>query len=199
MLHPSSFKKRVDNLSRLPYKERRLRCKRKIRIGWRTLFPTGFFASFGPIHKQKGGIKIMKRGFMIIVLALTFALSAQFVNTAGPTYSAHLLTPTAGQVVYPGQVVRVEWTSVLPKVNFFDSCETEVRMSVDGGRTFLYRISPWLTGRAHSFNWTVPNLPTNAAVLDIRFGCEPLYPESSAPQPGSTFVIARSGDDKPQR
>jgi hypothetical protein len=34
--------------------------------------------------------------------------------------------------------------------------------------------------------------PTNAAVMDVRFGCEPGYPESCAPQPASTFVIAHS-------
>ena len=35
-------------------------------------------------------------------------------------------------------------------------------------------------------------MPTNAAVLDIRFGCEQWYPESYAPQPASTFVIAKA-------
>ena len=45
--------------------------------------------------------------------------------------------------------------------------------------------------KADSYLWTVPNLPTNAAVLDIRFGCEGWYPESYAPQPASTFVIAK--------
>jgi hypothetical protein len=29
-------------------------------------------------------------------------------------------------------------------------------------------------------------------VLDIRFGCEVFYPETFAPQPASTFVIARA-------
>jgi hypothetical protein len=43
-----------------------------------------------------------------------------------------------------------------------------------------------------SYLWTVPNLPTNAAVMDIRFGCEGWYPESYAPQPASTFVIAKA-------
>ena len=34
-------------------------------------------------------------------------------------------------------------------------------------------------------------MPTNAAVLDIRFGRE-LYPESYSPQAASTFVIAQT-------
>jgi len=132
------------------------------------------------------------RVFIIIVFTLALALAAQFVNTAtaSPTYSAQLISPTAGQVLHPGQVVRVEWSSVLPKVRYFESCEAEVRLSLDGGNTFPIRISPWLTAKVHSFLWTVPNTPTNAAVLDIRFGCLNIYPETASPQVQSTFVIS---------
>ena len=130
------------------------------------------------------------RGFVMIVVALTVLLSAQFVNTSAPEYTSRLITPTAGQVLYPGQTVKVEWKSVLPKVRYMESCEMEVRLSLDGGNTYLYRISPFLEAKARSFYWTVPNLPTNEAVMDVRFGCEPFFPESSAPQPASMFVIA---------
>ena len=68
----------------------------------------------------------------------------------------------------------------------------EVWLSVDGGRTFLMCISPWLNPKDKFFDWTVPNMPTNAAVMDIRFGCEVFYPETYAPQPASTFVIAQA-------
>jgi hypothetical protein len=37
--------------------------------------------------------------------------------------------------------------------------------------------------------WTVPNTLTNAAVLDVRFGCLNLYPETSSIQVQSAFVI----------
>jgi hypothetical protein len=137
----------------------------------------------------------------MVVFALAFSLSAQFVNTSeaapaysdAPVYSAQLMSPRAGQVLFPGQVVRVSWKSTLPPVDP-RSCESEVWLSLDGGRTFTAWISPWLDPRTRSFNWTVPNWPTNAAVLDIRFGCESLYPETFAPQPGSTFVIAKPAD-----
>ena len=46
--------------------------------------------------------------------------------------------------------------------------------------------------KAQYFYWTVPNLPTNTAVLDIRFGCEGWYPENYAPQPALMFTIATS-------
>jgi hypothetical protein len=51
-------------------------------------------------------------------------------------------------------------------------------------------ITPILDPKAQYFFWTVPNAPTNAAVLDIRFGCEGWYLENYAPQPASMFTIA---------
>ena len=136
------------------------------------------------------------RAFFVIVFTLALTLSAQFVNTseAAPGYSARLISPRAGQILTPGQVVRVEWTSVRPRIDPA-ACESEVWLSLDGGRTYQAWVSPWMDGKAQHFYWTVPNWPTNAAVLDIRFGCESLYPESYAPQPASTFVIAKPAVD----
>ena len=131
------------------------------------------------------------RGLLAAVFAVALSAAPQLINTASAgTYSAKLISPRVGQVLYPGQHVRVEWKSTLPNINL-GACEMEVWLSVDGGRTFTMWISPWLNGKAQSFDWTVPNMPTNAAVMDIRFGCEPGYPESYAPQPASTFVIAK--------
>jgi hypothetical protein len=134
------------------------------------------------------------RGFIVVVLAVAVIFAPQFVNTsnaAGGTYSARLIMPTAGQVLHPGQKVKVQWTSVLPPINL-TQCEMEVWLSLDGGSTFNTCITPILDPKAQFFYWTVPNLPSNAAVMDIRFGCEGWYPESYAPQPASTFVIAKT-------
>ena len=68
----------------------------------------------------------------------------------------------------------------------------EVWLSLDDGRTFPIWISPWMDPKAQYFYWTLPNTPTNAAVMDIRFGSEPGYPESYAPHPASTFVMAKA-------
>ena len=142
-------------------------------------------------------------GFLVTMFAVALSFTAQFVNnsSAAGTYSAQLISPMAGQVLHPGQKIRVEWRSVLPHIDL-GACEMEVWLSLDGGRTFTMWISPWLDPKAQYFNWTVkttsstssgiPNMPTNAAVMDIRFGCEPGYPESYAPQPASTFVIAQA-------
>jgi hypothetical protein len=80
---------------------------------------------------------------------------------------------------------------MLPNVRYVAWCEMEVWLSLDGGRTFPMCITPILDPKATQFDWTVPNMPTNAAVLDIRFGCDGWYPESYSPQPASTFVIAQ--------
>lgn len=133
------------------------------------------------------------RGFIIIVLAVALIFAPQFVNTsdAAGTYSARLISPRGGQVLHPGQNVKVQWTSVLPHIDL-TGCEMEVWLSLDGGRTFTMCITPILDPKAQFFYWTVPNIPTNAAVMDIRFGCEGWYPESYSPQAGSTFVIAKT-------
>ena len=132
------------------------------------------------------------RGLVAAFFAVALSAVPQLVNTSKADsggYSAQLISPTAGQVLYPGQQVQIEWQATIPKVNA-GGCEMEIFLSLDGGMNFTYCITPQLPPTARFFNWTVPNMPTNTAVLDIRFGCEWYYPEHYAPQPASTFVIA---------
>lgn len=127
---------------------------------------------------------------VIAIIAVTLSLAPQLLNmaSAASPYSAQLISPAPGQVLYPGQKVRVEWRSVLPPVNLL-GCEMEVWLSLDGGRTFPMCITPIMDPKAQYFYWIVPNMPTEKAILDIRFGCDGWYPESYAPQSASTFVI----------
>ena len=132
------------------------------------------------------------RGFLSTLFAIMVLCALQLtISTAAAgsdKYSAQLLSPVTGQVLYAGQKIMVEWKHTLPNIPL-PGCESEVWLSLDGGRTFPMWIT-FLDPRSTSFLWTVPNTPTNAAVLDIRFGCDLHYPESYAPQPASTFVIA---------
>jgi len=137
------------------------------------------------------------------LLVVAFVLAPQLLNTSGEalaasgnTYSAKLISPRLGQILYPGQRVRIEWTVAFPDMRNLHACEMEIWLSLDGGRTFSTCIAPVSTNR-RDFDWIVPNTPTNAAVLDIRFGCEVYYPETPSPQPASTFVIAHSGGSPP--
>ena len=136
------------------------------------------------------------RGLVVIMFAVALSFAPQFVNTSSAAsggYSAQLISPRAGQVLYPGQKVKVEWKSTLPKIDVgVEHCEMEIFLSLDGGNTFLTCITPILDPRTQFFYWVVPNMPTNAAVMDIRFGCERWYPECYSPQTPSTFVIAQS-------
>ena len=130
------------------------------------------------------------RGFVLIMVAMAFALAPAKSNAQG-NYVVRLISPVTGQVLYAGQKIMVEWKHTLPNIPL-PGCESEVWLSLDGGRTFPMWITS-LDPRSTSFLWTVPNTPTNAAVLDIRFGCDLHYPESYAPQPASMFTIAKSG------
>ena len=88
----------------------------------------------------------------------------------------------------PGQVVRIEWTANFPGVDL-SMCEMEVLLSLDGGKTIYRQLIEQRDPKVQYLDWTVPNTPTNEAVLDIRFGCLNLYPETSSLQVQSAFVI----------
>lgn len=136
----------------------------------------------------------MKTPRLILALfALTVALAPQSPQTAfakpyNPGYGAKLISPKAGQVLVPGQVVRIQWTADFPNVDL-TMCEAEVLLSLDGGRTIHMRLTEQRNPKLQYFDWTVPNTPTKEAVLDIRFGCLNLYPETRSLQVQSAFVI----------
>jgi hypothetical protein len=136
---------------------------------------------------------------VLALLALTFALAPQSPRTAfaqayQKKYSAKLISPRPGEVLVPGQVVRIAWTANFPDVDL-SMCETEVLLSLDGGRTIYMLLTEQRNPRIQYFDWTVPNTPTNAAVLDIRFGCLNLYPETASLQVRSAFVISPASVD----
>jgi hypothetical protein len=131
---------------------------------------------------------------ILALLAVTFALAPQSPRTASAKphddkYRATLISPKPGEVLVPGQVVRIEWTAVFPDVDL-TMCETEILLSLDGGRTDFMFITSQRNPRVQHFDWTVPNTPTNAAVLNIRFGCLNIYPETPSAQVQSAFVIS---------
>jgi hypothetical protein len=130
----------------------------------------------------------------LLLFALTFALTSQSLRTAlaeghrGGGYRAKLISPKVGAILMPGTVVRIEWTAVFPNVDL-TMCETEIMLSVDGGQTFTF-VTSQRDPTVQFFDWLVPRSPTKEAMLDIRFGCLGLYPETSSPQVQSTFVIS---------
>src|SRR5262245_53640706 len=133
---------------------------------------------------------------ILALLALTFVLAPQlpgtaFAQSSRQKYSARLFSPRPGDILVPGQVVRIAWTADFPSVDL-TMCETEVLLSLDGGRTIYMMLTEQRNPKIQYFDWTVPNTPTNQAVLDIRFGCLNIYPETPSLQLRSTFVIGQS-------
>ena len=161
------------------------------------IFPARFFALSDRKQKivssggrERNNRKMKIRGFIVTLFAVALSFAPQFVNTSSAAggYSSTLISPTLGQVLHHGQQFRIEWAPTFPNFHLNGS-EMEIWLSLDGGRTF----TTWITFTSVNnryYDWTVPNMPTNAAVLDIRFGREiPYYPETYSPQPASTFVI----------
>ena len=136
--------------------------------------------------KNRGFLSTLFAIMVLCALQLTISTAAADSNK----YSVQLTSPVAGQVLYAGQQIMVQWKHTLPDIPL-PGCESEAWLSLNGGSTFTVWLT-WLDPRSTSFLWTVPNTPTNAAVLDIRFGCDLHYPESYAPQPASMFVIKQS-------
>ncbi len=137
------------------------------------------------------------RRLILALFALTVAMAPQspstaFARPAPRKYSAKLISPKPGEVLVPGQVVRIKWTSDFPDVDL-TMCEAEVFLSLDGGRTIYMRLMESRNPMLQYFDWTVPNTPTSEAVLDIRFGCLNIYPETRSVQIRSAFVIAPAG------
>jgi hypothetical protein len=141
---------------------------------------------------------MIKQRYVIAAFALMFVFAPRPFNTnaADPTdpnmkghqYVASLISPRPGEVLVPGKVFRIEWRSILPDLDI-SNCETELRLSLDGGRTWT-----WITGERDAttkyFDWTVPNTPSDHAVLDIHFGCLGYYPETASIQRQNTFTIS---------
>ena len=133
------------------------------------------------------------RRLILALFALTVAIAPQSPETAlarpqPRDYTARLISPKPGQVLVPGQVVRIQWKADFPNVDL-TMCEAEVLLSLDGGRTIYMRLIESRNPTVQYFDWTVPNTPTNEAVLDIRFGCLNIYPETRSVQLQSAFVI----------
>ncbi len=141
----------------------------------------------------------MKTQRLILALfALTVALAPQSSKTAfaqpyQKKYSAKLISPRAGEVLVPGQVVRIQWTANFPDVDL-TMCETEILLSLDAGKTTYMLLTEQRNPTVQYFDWIVPNAPTNTAVLNIRFGCLNIYPETPSLQVQSPFVISPAVD-----
>ncbi|MEP6809216.1 MAG: hypothetical protein ABI992_03165 [Chthoniobacterales bacterium] len=123
-----------------------------------------------------------------VSLAFTPLLRADTVDKPIVPYSATLISPHPGEVLVPGQHVKILWSGHYPKMDL-SWCETEIYLSLDGGRTFS-QVTGERDARTQSVDWIVPNTPSDTAVLNIRFGCLGRYPETNSWNLKAAFVIS---------
>ena len=104
------------------------------------LVPAGFFASFGRrTRNQQSGERDeemkMKAlaGIVVTLFLLVFAFAPSRMMgmpPPPPNYSPVLISPTAGQVLYPGQTVRVEWKNSIPTQVTYPAHRSNHRLSL---------------------------------------------------------------------
>ena len=73
-------------------------------------------------------------GFVVTLFLLAFAFAPAKSNAQG-NYAVRLITPVAGQTLYPGQKIMIEWKQTVPNIPL-SGCESEAWLSLDGGITF---------------------------------------------------------------
>ena len=71
-----------------------------------------------------------------------------------------------------GERITLEWAAGDSRPTEHPAEEWEAFLSVDGGRTWAYRITPHLDLDLRRIIWRVPNVPTSDARLLLRFGDE---------------------------
>jgi hypothetical protein len=124
-------------------------------------------------------------------LVLLLALAP---GIAGAQVQTRLLYPAAGAILHPGQTIVVRWEVTLPPLPI-PGCEQELMLSLDGGRTNAIRMSRMLSPNTRQVAWTVPDVASRNAVIDLRYGCdgsviEPPVDVPQFPQLQARFVIA---------
>ena len=106
----------------------------------------------------------MKLGCLALILGTALRVSA-----AEPSFDVRLLEPASGTHVVAGSTIFIDWDAATTPANVD---EWEAFISIDGGRTYLSRVTPHLDATIHRFRWTVPELPGADVTLLIRFGDE---------------------------
>lgn len=83
-----------------------------------------------------------------------------------------LVAPAQGAVLAAGSAAELEWAPLAAFGDLGLVEEWEAFLSLDGGSTYPYRITPHLNLGLRRFTWRVPAIPTPEARILLRFGDE---------------------------
>jgi|CXWL01.1.fsa_nt_gi hypothetical protein len=105
---------------------------------------------------------------------------------ASPDLQVRVIAPAVHATLASGSMAELAWEPTAPEA-LAGVEEWEAFLSVDGGRTWAWRITPHLDVALRRVRWLVPALPSAEARLLLRFGDERV--ERGVEVPGS-FAIA---------
>ena len=112
-------------------------------------------------------------------IAITVVLIAATANAAQPRI---VFAPR--RALQAGEVVTVGWAGLPTDVD-----ELEFLLVTDDGETV--RLTPQFTPENGSFGWTVPNLPSRAAFLELRAGIDGVEQVLASSEPFEIHGVAR--------
>jgi hypothetical protein len=106
----------------------------------------------------------------LVVLGALPTLAFEEVPEAAP--AIRLLAPEAGTALVAGGTAELAWEPLPAFAALEEVEEWEAFLSLDGGATYPFRLTPHLDQDVRRFRWRVPAVPTDDARLLFRFGDE---------------------------
>lgn len=82
------------------------------------------------------------------------------------------VSPAQGSVLIGGRIADLRWDELAAFSRLEEVEEWEAFLSVDGGRSYPFRITPHLDHDVRALRWRVPAVATTDARLLFRFGTE---------------------------
>ncbi len=107
-----------------------------------------------------------------LLLAVMAAAGPAAAEVEKETDLVRLVSPRPGATLVGGSALVLEWQPGPGLAALRHAEEWEVFLSLDGGRTFLSRITPHLDIRMRRVTVHVPRLPSNDVRLLLRMGDE---------------------------
>ena len=122
----------------------------------------------------------------VALLALVAVAALPTAAEASAESPIRLLAPDSGAVLEAGGTAELAWEPLASFANIEDVEEWEAFLSLDGGATYPFRLTPHLDQDVRRFRWRIPAVPSADARLLFRFGDERRETAVALPQ---RFVI----------
>jgi hypothetical protein len=112
------------------------------------------------------------RSVVVVALALAWIVGGVPVVAAPSSLPVEIVRPAPGETLTGGTTAEIEWAPAAGFAQLDGVEEWEAFLSLDGGATYPFRITPHLDSERARFTWRVPALPSRDARLLLRFGDE---------------------------